>query len=104
MRKLKAPRSFSKLGQAHRVRFLMPSAIVPRVLDRYIKDSTRANLLTQANGPLPGMASAIHRYAAFFANFGMRRPTQWRGKWRFVGVSLFKNAATFGNYVALLGK
>ena len=59
MRELHVPRFYSKLGPAPRVRLLTSPDIVPRVLDRYVKDAAQANFLKQANGPLPGTASAL---------------------------------------------
>ena len=48
-----------------RVRLLNSSAIVPRVLGRYIKDATHANMLRAVRVALPGMASSFRCYAAF---------------------------------------
>ena len=102
-RKLHAPRPFTKMGPAQRVRPLGAPAVLPHEVDRFVKGAAHANLLKQAKAPLPGMASASRCYAAFcelreVAPFPVREEValQWS--------SMFNNTATFGNYVSLLEK
>ena len=47
---LRAPPAFEKMGPAQRIRFLGSSAVRPLQVDRFIKDSTQANLLKQVKG------------------------------------------------------
>ena len=58
-KKLRVPRSFSKMGPAQRIRLLGSSDVIPSTVDRYVKDASHANLLKQAKGSLPGMADAF---------------------------------------------
>ena len=102
-KKLHIPKNFSRMGPAQRIKLLQSAALVPAVLDRYIKDATQANLLKQVRGSLPGMASAFRCYTAFCelrktAAFPPQEETvlQWS--------SMFRNTATYGNYVSHLEK
>ena len=102
-RKLRAPRPFSKLGHAHRIRLLRSSAIVPRVLDRYIKDATHANFLNQAKGPLPGVASSSRRCTSF-CELREVPPFPIHEEVAILRGSVFDNTAAFGRYVDLVEK
>ena len=99
----RAPRAFSKMGHAHRIRLLGSSDVLPLSVDRYVKDAAHSNLLKQAKRPLHGMASAFHRYASLrelrkVTHFPIREEVaiQWS--------SMFGNAATSENYFSLLEK
>ena len=48
---LHAPRSFTRMGPARRIRLLGSSDVLPSEVGRYAKDAAHANLLKQAKGP-----------------------------------------------------
>ena len=103
MKNLRAPRSFTKMGPAQRIRLLGSSSVLPRQADRYIKDATQANLTKQVKDSLPGMASASRFYTDFF-DLGKPPPSPVREGAALQWSSVFNNTATFGNYVSLLEK
>ena len=97
------PRAFGRLGPAQKIKVLQASAMAPRILDRFVVDDAKANLLKQVRGPLPGMASAYRRYTAFCE---LRQTPPFPVSKEVVPqrISVFNNSATFGNYVSLLEK
>ena len=102
-KKLHIPRNFSQLGPSQRIKLLQAAALVPSVLDRYVKDATQANLLKQVKGSLPGMSSAFRCYTAFCE---LRKTTAFPPHEETViqWSSMFRNTATYGNYVSHLEK
>ena len=64
-RKLHVPRSFTRMGPAHRIRLIGSPDVLPREVDRFAKDATQANLLIQVKCYIPGMASDV---TPLFAN------------------------------------
>ena len=105
-RKMRAPRPFSKLGAANRLRLPKSSAILLRGLGRYIKDAPQANFPKQAKGSIHGMASDFRRYTTF-CEIRNAPPSPVLEKWRCGGVafsitllhsgitSLFRGCASF---------
>ena len=102
-RKLRAHRSFSKMGHAQRIRLLGSFAVLPRTVDRYIKDSTHANSLKQANESIQGdgiCSPLMRRFLRTQESSPFPIREELAPQWR----SMFNNAATFGNYASLLEK
>ena len=56
---LKKVRNFDKMGQAQRIRKLPEAKLDPRTLGKFVFCSTQANLIKQARGSLPAIASAF---------------------------------------------
>lgn len=56
-RKLLLPRISSRMGPSRRIHLLRSAPIRPRIIDRFTQESTMANLLKQASGPLPATSS-----------------------------------------------
>ena len=94
-RRLYVARPISTMGPAHRIRLIGSSDVLPRAVDRYIKDAAHDNLLKQVKGSLPGMASYFRCYAAF-CELRKVTPSPARGELAIRRSSMFNNAATFG--------
>ena len=58
------PRSFGRLGAAQKIKTMQAAHMAPRAIDRFGADADKADLLKQVRGSLPGVASALRRYAA----------------------------------------
>ena len=54
------------MGPALMIRHLALGNIMPSAVARYVADSTRANLLKQVGGSLPGMAYAFRCYLSLW--------------------------------------
>lgn len=54
-RRLQVLRSFARMGPAHRIRLLKYSAVIPRALGIFIKDSKQANCPRKAKSSFPGL-------------------------------------------------
>ena len=102
-KKLHIPRNFSQRGPSQRIKLLQSAALVPSVLDRYVKGATQANLLKQVRGSLPGISSAFRCYADFCE---LRKTAAFppKGETVLQWSSMFRNTATYGNYVCHLEK
>ena len=91
------------MGPSKRTQLLSTADIRPRLVDRFIQDATKANLLKQVRCSLPDMASSFRCYADFcemrrIPSFPAHEETvlQWS--------AMFNNTAAFGNYNSQLGK
>ena len=102
-RKLHLPRTFGQLGPAQRIKMLRAAALTPSVMDRFVFDATSDNLIKQAKGSLPSMASAFRCYTDF-CELRKIPALPVLGETVLQWSSLFANTATYGNYVTHLGK
>ena len=99
---LKQGRSFTKLGPKRKIARLRNARVAPAVLGRLCADSSRANMLKQVRGSLPGSVSAFRCYLAFcqMRNLTPFPPTEDKAAhWS----CAFNDNAAFGNYSSARG-
>ena len=101
--KLKKKRSFLQLGPMQKIKHMAKADLPPEAISRFCLDAAQANLLKQIKGSLPSVCSAFRCYIAFceLRDLTPFPPTEETVIQR---SSVFKNTATYGNYVSYLQK